>query len=498
MWMWLIQPRVCVARRPCDVSGHVVSSTLVRYHSASRAILSYSVFEELSLVLDSGAFVKAKYPADVFEPGHAAAELKYPPPPPPHSDNGTATAATSTIATHAQTSTSSTSRDIPSPKRFSAESVNKKFTEYSPGSSPEPEMKPDAVHQRDPAVDLNSPKGTRSDSGDHYPEDLGKFPNPKNVCAPIISSNGKPETLTRDSIQNRATFSRSDESYKRPRSVLVKPTSLHNEPTGMKNWFKRDAGVPNEKFRKITKVAKTDTVIRKERNLKTSLDEPGANNETCPKNDLADSPMTTIRPFVDNTPRIQLPKRIINENVQQETIYQNVQLVQHPHPEMFQNGETGHGAPTVAYVTTGHPQAQTPIQLQPREVTPVHRDISALPIQYAAPQVASGNSKPVYWIPCHKIEEHNKVEYVKIPDTPVFVALHGKLVPEDSVSKSQMTQVAPNSPKFVSVNNPSMGEQQVQTIIIVYMFNQKVANHMIIFILVISSRRKYGSDMVIP
>lgn len=297
------------------------------------------------------AFVKTNYQADVFHEANHAPELKY-------SDNGNAASTASTATTTTRVPTVSPTTPT---KMYPAE--------FSPGSSPEPEPKPEIT-----PMEIHSPNGIRSDTApaemiDLGNEDLGKFPGPKNVCVTTFASGTNEPKLTRDSIQNRATLPRSDDSsYKRPRSVLVMPPSLKNEPIAIRNWFKRDGNgdVTSEKFRKTDDHRTTSKNViskiklrSKESNLKTSLDEPGPANQTFSNNELDESAMM-IRPFVsvENPPKIRLPKAIRSENVlPPETIYQNV--VVHHQSEMYQPGEATHVPQAVAYVTTGHHQAQS-------------------------------------------------------------------------------------------------------------------------------------------
>ena len=107
-----------------------------------------------------------------------------------------------------------------------------KFTEYTPGSSPEPEPE----HKPDPEAlnIIQSPNGTlRTEARGELDEDLGNFHKPKNICV----STAFPISQ-RDQIQNIAKIKYHDSPGKRPRSVVVRPTCLKNEPIAIRNYFK--------------------------------------------------------------------------------------------------------------------------------------------------------------------------------------------------------------------------------------------------------------------
>lgn len=204
---------------------------------------------------------------------------------------------------------------------------------------------------------------------------------------------------------------------------------------------------------------------RNERNLKKSLDEPGPHNETFRKSEFEDA-----RPAYDSTPKIRLPKPIINDNAIQQTepLYQNVVV----HPEVYQAGEGGNHMPqAVAYVTAGQqtggqaPQGMIHLGTH-RESTPTRGELTVpIPYTQAAPQAPQPNKQIIHWVACHKVvESPDKVDYVKIPDMPVHVQLPGstKLVPESSVHENQPKipqTITPQSPKFVSVGGSPINDQ---------------------------------------
>lgn len=127
----------------------------------------------------------------------------------------------------------SSSGPLGSPGGLAYAPADEKFTEYTPGSSPEPE--PEHKPDPDSLNIIQSPNGTlRTEARGELDEDLGKFQNPKNICV----STAFPISSHRDSIQNVAKIRLHDSPGKRPRSVVVRPTCLKNEPIAIRNYFK--------------------------------------------------------------------------------------------------------------------------------------------------------------------------------------------------------------------------------------------------------------------
>jgi hypothetical protein len=182
---------------------------------------------------------------------------------------------------------------------------------------------------------VHSPLSVRHDVGEMMEvgnEDLGTFPGPKNVC---VTSMPNPSFSRNEVIQNRATVTRNIEpQYKRPRSVLVKPTSIKNEPIGIRHHFDKRSGdrvVTNDKIRKTDDhgnrsknvISKTKVSRPKESNLKTSLDEPGPANQTFSNNEMDPSIMRAN--YDHDPPKIRLPQAKVIRNDNPEIQYQAVQ-----------------------------------------------------------------------------------------------------------------------------------------------------------------------------
>jgi len=293
---------------------------------------------------------KTAYSADVFhEP-----EIKY-------ADNGSALGAT------ASTSTAHVPISPTTPTKLYAKDD---VTGFSPGSSPEPESKPEIP-------DRNSPELKDQEATEILGKgDLARFHRPKNrdIRREGLGKYSGSKNAPQDPIPPRT--SRSDDgSYpmKRPRSVLVMPQNLKCQPIGHKNHFfnpkDRNGDISVEKMRKTEELrSPTKNVIKvskinrlKESSLKKSLDEPCPHNEIIWSKELEESAL--------NPPKIRLPKAIRNENTMPETMYQNI-VVHHQPGEVYQTGETTHLPQTVAYVqvfTTNNLKLFDPL-IQPKQI----------------------------------------------------------------------------------------------------------------------------------
>jgi hypothetical protein len=112
---------------------------------------------------------------------------------------------------------------------------------------------------------------------------------------------------------------------------------------------------------------------------------------------------------------------------------------------------------TTSHAAHGHQGAQT-IQLQARDLGQARETIQHL--QYAP---IAQNTKPIYWVPCHKVEEQNKIDYIQISDMPVHVSMGNKIVPEKVAQEAanNANHAGPSSPRFFQVNGSPISDQVI-------------------------------------